>query len=235
MTKPEINLINSADIKVEELTPAMQEYLKIKHQNPDKILLYQLGDFFETFFEDAVIMSKELDLTLTGREQGKFGRIPLAGIPAKAVNPYVEKLVQKNYKVVICEQLEDPKFAKGIVKRGVTRIVTSGTLTESDMLQQNSNNYICAMFEDKKSGVWGFAYADVSTGELKVTQGSFELIISELARISPSEVVAPSVKTEIKPFQIVPDEKIDLPEEISKFYNCSKIPASVFDENFAES
>ena len=234
MTKPEINLINSADIKVEELTPAMQEYLKIKHQNPDKILLYQLGDFFETFFEDAVIMSKELDLTLTGREQGKFGRIPLAGIPAKAVNPYVEKLVQKNYKGVICEQLEDPKFAKGIVKRGVTRIVTSGTLTESDMLQQNSNNYICAMFEDKKSGVWGFSYADVSTGELKVTQGSFELIISELARISPSEVVAPSVKAEIKPFQIVPDEKIDLPEEISKFYNCSKIPASVFDENFAE-
>ena len=115
MKKPEINYINSADIKVEELTPAMGEYLKIKHHNPDKILLYRLGDFYETFFEDAVTMSKVLEITLTGREQGKFGRIPLAGIPVKSVNTYIEKLVQRNYKVVICDQLEDPKFAKGIV------------------------------------------------------------------------------------------------------------------------
>ena len=90
MTKAEINLINSKDVKVEELTPAMGEYLKIKHENPDKILLYRMGDFYETFFEDAVTMSKELELTLTGREQGNFGRIPLAGIPAKAVNNYIE-------------------------------------------------------------------------------------------------------------------------------------------------
>lgn len=234
MKKAEINLINTADIKVEDLTPAMQEYLKIKHQNPDKILLYRLGDFYETFFEDAVIMSKELELTLTGREQGKFGRIPLAGIPAKAVNPYIEKLVQKNYKVIICDQLEDPKFAKGLVKRGVTRIITSGTLTESDFLQQNSNNYICALFKEEKSGIWGFSYADISTGEFKVTQAPFELILAELTRIAPAEVVGPSIKQKIMPFQIVPDEKIDLPEEITKIYNCSKIPASVFDANFAE-
>ena len=232
MTKTEINLINSKDVKVEDLTPAMAEYLKIKHENPDKILLYRLGDFYETFFEDAVTMSKVLEITLTGREQGKFGRIPLAGIPAKAVNGYIEKLVAKNYKVVICDQLEDPKFAKGIVKRGVTRIITSGTLTESDMLKQNTNNYICALFENK--GVWGFAYADISTGEFKVTQSSYELIKSELVRINPSEVVGPSIRGEIKPFQIVPEEKLDLPEEISKLYNCSKIPQSVFDESFAE-
>ncbi len=234
MKKSEINYINSADIKVEELTPAMGEYLKIKHQNLDKILLFRLGDFYETFFEDAVIMSKVLEITLTGREQGKFGRIPLAGIPAKAVNGYIEKLVQKNYKVVICDQLEDPKFAKGIVKRGVTRIITSGTLTESDMLNQNSNNYICALFKDEKSGQWGFSYADISTGEFKVTQSSFELILAELIRISPSEVIGPSKKQDIQPFQIVPEEKIDLPDEITKVYNCSKIPASVFNENFAE-
>ena len=234
MKKSEINHINTADIKVEDLTPAMQEYLKIKHQNPDKILLYRLGDFYETFFEDAVIMSKELELTLTGREQGKFGRIPLAGIPAKAVNGYIEKLVQKNYKVVICDQLEDPKFAKGLVKRGVTRIVTSGTLTESDFLQQNSNNYICALFKDEKSGNYGFSYADISTGEFKVTQAPLELIMAELTRLQPAEVVGPSQKQKIMPFQIVPDEKIDLPEEITKLYNCSKIPMSVFDENFAE-
>ena len=168
MKKSEINYINTADIKVEELTPAMQEYLKIKHQHPDKILLYRLGDFYETFFEDAVTMSKELELTLTGREQGKFGRIPLAGIPAKAVNSYLEKLVQKNFKVIICDQLEDPKFAKGIVKRGITRIITSGTLTESDFLKQNSNNYICALFKDEKNDMYGFSYADISTGELKL-------------------------------------------------------------------
>ena len=146
MKNTEINFINTADIKVEELTPAMQEYLKIKHEHPNKILLYRLGDFYETFFEDAVTMSQELEITLTGRDQGKFGRIPLAGIPAKSVNNYLEKLVQKNYKVIICDQIEDPKFAKGLVNRGVTRIVTSGTLTESDFLQQNSNNYICALF-----------------------------------------------------------------------------------------
>ncbi len=234
MKKVEINYINTADVKLEDLTPAMQEYLKIKHQHPDKILLYRLGDFYETFFEDAVIMSKELELTLTGREQGKFGRIPLAGVPAKAVNNYIEKLVQKNYKVIICDQLEDPKFAKGIVKRGVTRIITSGTITESDFLKQNSNNYICALFKDEKSDMYGFSYADISTGEFKVTQAPLALILSELTRINPTEVLGPSMKAKIMPFQIVPDEKINLPEEITKIYNCSKIPSSVFDENFAE-
>ena len=231
MTKSEINLINSKDVKIEDLTPAMQEYMKIKHQNPDKILLYRLGDFFETFFEDAVTMSKVLELTLTGREQGKFGRIPLAGIPVKSADNYIEKLVAKNYKVVICDQLEDPKFAKGLVKRGVTRIITSGTLTESGMLKQNKNNYICALFNEKD--VYGFAYADISTGEFKVTQAPYELIKTELVRINPAEVVGPSIRGEIKPFQIVPEEELDLPEEISKLYNCSKIPQSVFEENFA--
>ena len=234
MKKQEINLINTADIKVEELTPAMQEYIKIKHQHPDKILLYRLGDFYETFFEDAVIMSKELELTLTGREQGKFGRIPLAGIPVKAVNNYLEKLVAKNYKVIICDQLEDPKQAKGLVKRGVTRIITSGTLTESDFLQQNSNNYICALFKDIKSDIYGFSYADISTGEFKVTQAPLNLILAELTRINPAEVIGPAIRGEIKPFQIVPEEKLDLPEQITRSYNCSKIPESVFDENFAE-
>lgn len=233
MKKSEINYINTADIKIEDLTPAMQEYLKIKHQHPDKILLYRLGDFYETFFEDAVTMSKELELTLTGREQGKFGRIPLAGIPAKAVNNYLEKLVQKNYKVIICDQLEDPKFAKGIVKRGVTRIITSGTITESNFLKQNSNNYICTLFKDEKSDLYGFSYADISTGEFKVTQAPLDLIMDELARITPTEVIGPSIRGKIMPFQIVPDEKINLPENITKIYNCSKIPTSVFDENFS--
>lgn len=235
MTKLEINTIQTKDVDIEKLTPVMQQYLENKRQNPDAVLLYRLGDFYETFFEDAVLLSKELELTLTGRDAGAvYGRVPLAGIPVKAVSGYLERLVNKNIKVAICDQLEDPKFAKGLVKRGVTRVITAGTLTESDFLKQNSNNYICAMFKDEKSDIYGFAYADISTGEFKTTQAPLNLITAELARIMPAEIIAPSVAQKVMPFQIVPDEKIDLPERIQKLYNCSKIPASVFDTQFAE-
>lgn len=235
MSKSEINHINSWEVKLEDTTPVMQQYLKIKQENPEILLWYRLGDFYETFFEDALIMSKELELTLTGRDAGpKLGRIPLAGIPAKSADSYLEKLVQKNFKVAICDQLEDPKFAKGLVKRGVTRVITAGTLTESNLLNQNSNNYICAIYQDEKSELFGFSYTDISTGEFKVTQASLNLIMAELARLNPSEIVAPSQKQDIKPFQIVPDEVINLPDEITKRYNCSKIPPSVFEPAFAE-
>ena len=236
MSKSEINQINSWDVKIEDLTPVMQQYMQIKRQNPGAVLLYRLGDFYETFFEDAVLLSKELELTLTGRDAGAvYGRVPLAGIPFKAINGYLEKLVQKNIMVALCDQLEDPKFAKGLVKRGVTRIITSGTLTESDFLKQNTNNYIAAMFKDDKSELYGFAYSDISTGEFKVTQAPLNLLMSELARIAPAEIVAPAVRGEIKPFQIVPEERADLPDVIVKTYNCSKIPASVFDFSMSDS
>lgn len=235
MSKTEINHINSWDVKLEDTTPVMQQYLKIKSENPGILLWYRLGDFYETFFEDALVMSKELELTLTGRDAGpKLGRVPLAGIPAKAADNYLEKLVQKNYKVAICDQLEDPKFAKGLVKRGVTRVITAGTLTESNLLKQNSNNYICSICKDEKQDIYGFSYTDISTGEFKTTQAPLNLIMAELARLNPSEIVGPSLKQDIKPFQIVPDEVINLPDEITKRYNCSKIPSSVFEVNFAE-
>ena len=121
-----------------------------------------------------------------------------------------------------------------MVKRGITRIITAGTITESNFLQQNSNNYICALFKDEKTDLYGFAYTDISTGEFKTTQAPLELMMGELARLNPAEIVAPSIRAEIKPFQIVPDEKINLPENITKLYNCSKIPASVFEPTFAE-
>ena len=238
MTKQEINHVNSLDVNIEDATPVIQQYLEIKRVHQDVILLYRLGDFYETFFEDAHIMSRELELTLTGKEAGaKIGRIPLAGIPAKSVDNYLEKLIEKNYKVAICEQLEDPKETKGLVKRGVVRLVTAGTLTESNLLQQNSNNYICAIFQNKKGGndsdLFGFAYTDISTGEFKTTQASLSMILSELARLQPSEIIAPSLAQKIMPFQIVPEEKIDLPDEITKSYNCSKVPQSIFETNFA--
>lgn len=236
MSKGEINHVNSWDVNIEDTTPAMQQYLQIKKEHPGILLWYRMGDFFETFFEDAVIMAKELELTLTGRDSGaKLGRVPLAGIPVKAADAYLQKLVQKNYKVVICDQLEDPKFVKAgqVVKRGVTRVLTPGTLTESNLLKQNSNNYICAIYKDDKKDLYGFAYTDISTGEFKTTQAPLNLIMAELARLNPSEIVAPSLKQDIKPFQIVADEVVNLPEEITGRYNCSKIPPSVFEENFA--
>lgn len=234
MSKTEINYINSLDVNIADTTPVMQQYLEIKRQHQDVILLYRLGDFYETFFEDAITISRELELTLTGREAGSIlGRIPLAGVPAKAVDNYLEKLIEKNYKVAICEQLEDPKETKGIVKRGVVRLVTAGTLTESNLLEKNSNNYICAIFNDIKSDLYGFSYADISTGEFKTTQASLNMILSELARLQPSEIIAPSIAQKVMPFQIVPEEKIDLPEEILNNYNCSKVPSNVFETNFA--
>ena len=232
MVKSEINLINTADVSFEDLTPAMQKFLETKKENPECLLLYRMGDFYETFFEDAVTMSRELEITLTGRECGKLGRIPLAGIPVKALDGYLEKLVHKDIKVAVCEQLEDPKFAKGIVKRGVVRVITAGTLFESSLLNQNSNNYMCAVYKEKDK--WGFAYTDISTGEFKATQLSYDMLLTELARIRPSEVVAQTKKLKLQPFQIVPEESVDLPEEIIKMYNCSKVPPKVFEQNFAE-
>lgn len=234
MTNQEINNIKSWEVIPENTTAVMRQYLEIKKENPKMLLLYRLGDFYETFFEDAVLLSKELEITLTGRDAGAIGRIPLAGIPVKSAESYLEKLVQKNIKVAVCEQLEDPKNTKTLVKRGVVRIITAGTLTESNFLEKNTNNYICSLVKDSKNDMYGFAYTDISTGEFKVTQAPLNLVIAELARLKPVEVIAPSIREEIKPFQIVPDEKIDLPEEITKIYNCSKIPSSVFEPAFAE-
>ena len=232
MTKPEINLINTADVNPEDLTPAMALFLETKREHADCLLLYRMGDFYETFFEDAVVMSRELELTLTGRDCGKLGRIPLAGIPVKALDGYLEKLVNKDIKVAICEQLEDPKLTKGIVKRGVVRIITAGTLFETNLLNKSSNNYICAVFNEKDK--WGLAYTDISTGEFKTTELSYELLLTELARIQPSEIIAVSKKLKLEPFQIVPEETVDLPDEILNNYNCSKVPPRVFEKSFAE-
>lgn len=233
MTKSEINHIHSTDVVLEETTDVMRQYLNIKKENPDSILLYRLGDFYETFFEDAELLSRELQVTLTGRDAGKtYGRIPLAGIPCKSLDNYLEKLVERDFKVAICEQLEDPKQSKGLVKRGVVRTITAGTLIENNLLKKTSNNYICAIFEEKNS--WGFAYTDISTGEFKAATLTYETVLSELARIQPAEVIAPAKKLKLEPFQIVPEEVVDLPEEITSHYNCSKVPSRAFEEDFAK-
>ena len=237
MAKSEINNINSSDVNISDATPVMQQYLKIKQEHSDAILLYRLGDFYETFFEDAHTMAKELELTLTGRDAGSIlGRVPLAGIPAKAIDNYARRLIDKGYKVAICEQLEDPKLVKlkagEVVKRGIVRVITPGTIIENNYLEQTTNNYICSVFEEK--GVYGFAYSDISTGEFKVTQAPLNMILTELARIKPVEVIGPSVQAKAMPFQIVPDEKLNLPEEITSIYKCSKVPEKIYSETFAQ-
>lgn len=234
MSKTEINFINSTDVDINEATPMLKQFLEIKRANMDVLLLYRMGDFYETFFEDAVTLSRDLEITLTSREGGSLGRIPMAGIPAKAVDNYLPKLLEKGHKVSICEQMEDPALAKGLVNREIIRTITAGTITESNLLQSNSNNYLAAVIYDKKSELYGLAYTDISTGEFKVTQTNFNQLLSELARIKPAEIVGPKLTQKVLPFQIVPDEKIDLPEEITGNYNCSKMSYSSFDLNKAE-
>ena len=173
------------------VTPMMQNYLDTKQKYNDCILFYRLGDFYEMFFDDAITASKELELTLTGKDCGLEERAPMCGIPHHAVKTYKPRLVEKGYKVAICEQLEDPKFAKGIVKRDVVKIVTPGTITDFTMLDEKRNNYIASLFIEKKQA--SIAFCDISTGEFYISSiGGLDVntkILNEISRIAPSEIV----------------------------------------------
>lgn len=171
-----------------EYTPMMQQYLEVKESYKDCILFYRLGDFYEMFFEDAKAASKELELTLTGKNCGTEERAPMCGVPHHAVEGYLNKLVKKGYKVAICEQVEDPKTAKGIVKREVIRVVTPGTNTNSQALDESKNNYImCIVYLADKYGV---SIADVSTGDYFVTEVDTERkLLDEINKYSPAEII----------------------------------------------
>jgi len=174
-----------------ELTPMMQQYLEIKEQNQDCILFFRLGDFYEMFSDDAKTASRELDLTLTTRDKAKDkeDRIPMCGIPYHSSEAYIARLVARGYKVAICEQMEDPATAKGLVKRDVVRVVTPGTVTESSMLDERKNNYYACAYGE--GGVFGLGFCDVSTGAFYVTQAAgedaLETVKAELGRFSPAE------------------------------------------------
>ena len=178
-----------------ELTPMMQQYRTVKERNPDCILFFRLGDFYEMFDEDARIASRELDLTLTSRDHAKDkapeDKVPMCGVPFHSSESYIARLVQKGYKVAICEQMEDPAKAKGLVKRDIIRVVTPGTVIESSMLQDDKNNYIASVFI--KGDQAGLCFADVSTGTAHITELKREKIvpavITELCRYHPSEVL----------------------------------------------
>jgi DNA mismatch repair protein MutS len=171
----------------ENITPIRQQYLRIKHQYPQVIVFFRLGDFYETFDDDARIASKELEIVLTSRGMGKGNSVPMAGIPYHAVDNYLARLINRGYKVAICEQITKPGETKGIVQREVVRLVTPGTVIEPSLLKTKSNNYLVSLVVDGESA--GLAYVDISTGEFATTQASLQRIISEVDRLKPSEII----------------------------------------------
>ena len=179
-----------------ELTPMMKQYLEIKANNPDSILFFRLGDFYEMFSDDARVASKELDLTLTSRDRGKHAKpaeeqIPMCGIPYHASDAYIARLISKGYKVAICEQVEDPATAKGLVKRDIIRVVTPGTVIDAACLEDKASNFLCGIYLDESVG--GVAFCDITTGKTHLTafagEGKADHIINELGRFSPAEAI----------------------------------------------
>jgi len=184
------------DIDRSKLSPMMQQYFEVKDKYPGCILFFRLGDFYEMFFDDAITVSKALELTLTGRDCGMEERAPMCGVPYHAADMYIRKLIDLGFRVAVCEQLTDPAETKGIVVRDVIRVVTPGTITEASMLDDSSNNYICSVYYDEASKTCAVASADISTGEAALslfeeTKGtSLEAaVINELSRCSPAEII----------------------------------------------
>ena len=183
-----------------EYSPMMQHYLDTKKEYSDCILFYRLGDFYEMFFDDAITVSRELEITLTGKECGQPERAPMAGVPFHAAENYIARLISKGYKVAICEQMEDPKEAKGMVKREVIRVVTPGTVIESNLLEEKKNNYIMSIY---KTGIYyGVAICDVSTGDFYATEikenNNFSKLLDEISRYTPSEIIVNTMMFESK-------------------------------------
>ena len=184
--------MNRKDVDINKVTPMMRQYLEIKNKNEDIILFFRLGDFYEMFFEDAINVSRELELTLTGKNAGLDERIPMCGIPHHAANIYIEKLVDRGYKIGICEQLEDPRTTKGIVKRDIIQIISKGTLIDGEALNEKENNYIGNIVDF--SHAYGVSYTDISTGEITVflSEHNISKVVSEIVSLGIKEVIMTS-------------------------------------------
>ena len=198
------------------LTPMMQQYLEVKQQYPDAILMFRLGDFYEMFFEDAKTASRELELVLTGRDCGQEERAPMCGVPFHSADSYIARLVAKGYKVAICEQLEDPALAKGIVKRDVIRVVTPGTVIENSMLDESRNNYLACVCVGEDGA--GLCFADVSTGEVHLTDfsadGCEDALMNEFGRYMPSEVLMNAGAAVLPKFKSFLSKRMNLTAEL---------------------
>ncbi|EHP49791.1 MAG: DNA mismatch repair protein MutS [Clostridium perfringens] len=209
-----------------KLTPMMRQYFEIKENYKDCILFFRLGDFYEMFFEDAETAARELELVLTGRDCGLEKRAPMCGIPFHASNSYIGRLVAKGYKVAICEQVEDPKFAKGIVKRDVIKVITPGTYTDSSFVEETKNNYIMTIYADLERNRCSLAITDISTGDFLATEGELEkgVILDEISKFNPKEIILLDSLDQ----ELIKDITLTTPALISRK------PIEYFEENFEE-
>jgi DNA mismatch repair protein MutS len=174
----------------DDVTPIRRQYLKVKRQYPQAIVLFRLGDFYETFDDDARTVAKELEIVLTSREMGRGHRIPMAGIPYHALDNYLAKLVNHGHKVAICEQTSIPGATRGLVEREVTRVVTPGTVVEPALLDSRQNNYLVSLVPGESQA--GIAYVDITTSEFATTQIPHDRLLVELNRLHPSEIIVPN-------------------------------------------
>lgn len=223
---PQYQTLYSQTVDPEATTPMVRQFLEVKNQYPGIILFYRMGDFYETFFEDALITARVLEITLTGRDAGSCGRIPMAGVPFKAAEAYLARLLAQNLKVAICEQMEDPATTKGLVRRQVVRVLSSGTITEQTLLKPEENNFLAAIhLPGKPNLLCGLAYCDISTGEFHTTELGYPQLLSELDRIRPAEVLTPGRVKRAIPGQGWDEVVADVPPEIADNYRCSAVPA----------
>ena len=211
------------------LSPMMRQYWEIKAQYPESLLFFRLGDFYELFDADAQVAARELDITLTGRPEPSYanGRVPMAGVPFRSAELYLARLLAKGYSVAICDQVGAVGQGKGPVERQVTRILTPGTVLESNLLPARENNYLVALLRGG-GGFWGLAYVDASCGEFCVTQLLEDQLLLELGRLNPREVLAPKRSLRLQPGQVVPQEVLDIPEELNGRYRVTGRPAMFF-------
>jgi DNA mismatch repair protein MutS len=212
-----------------KLSPLMEQYYRVKDQYQDAILLFRIGDFYETFGQDAVTISADLNIILTSRQKDDEGnRIPLAGVPYHALDAYLGKLIKAGHKVAICDQVEDPKYAKGLVKREITRVVTPGTVIEPSMLEESSNNFLVAIIQDGDN--MGVASVDVSTGDFLTTEIRYNRLSTEMAKLRPTECLIPQtaeLKIECNRIQVLGDECFD-------YETAFKLLENQFEPNWIE-
>lgn len=228
------NFIKSKDVDINKVSKILAQYLTIKRQNPDSIIFFRLGDFYETYFEDAVILSKICSVLLTKRKFTEIGEIPMAGVPKTGVNIHIAKLIGEKYKVSIVEQVQTKEEVKkgDIIKREVIRTYSPGTLIDEEFLESSKNNFIASILENGSR--YGFSYADISTGDFFITEGSLNEILCELSKVAPSELLLKPKTRQIEPFKVIPDNEPDICGEISSKYRYTLVNEDYYTDKTAD-
>ncbi len=213
-----------------KLTPMMKQYFEVKDKYPDCILFFRLGDFYEMFFEDAIVASKTLEIAITGKSCGLEERAPMCGVPFHSANSYISKLVEAGYKVAIGEQLEDPASVKGIVKRDVIQVVTPGTVLEGSLLENKKNNYLLSLYKENEN--IGLTYVDISTGEVNATSLTSDKVVEEIAKIHPTEIIINDLSFIPSLQNIITLSNIYVNENFSESYLDSNILSKYFSDEY---